>query len=162
MSYSIKRHLRYNHWANTRLAEFIKQLTDEQLDQELVSSFPTVRKTLYHLWDAELIWLKRIQGEPLNTWPSSEFNGTTQDMLALFVANSKELADFIETKDESFLAQDLSYKNMKGDLFTNKIEDMLFHVVNHGSFHRGQLITMLRQLGLTKFQSMDLITFMRQ
>lgn len=162
MSYSIKYHLKYNYWANTRLAEAIKQLTDEQLDRELVSSFPSVRKTLYHLWDAELIWLKRIQGEALSTWPSSEFNGSTQDMLSLFVGNSKELAEFIEGKEEDFLNGTLTYKNMKGDEFTNRIEDMLFHVVNHGSFHRGQIITLLRQLGLTKFQSMDLITYMRQ
>ncbi len=50
---------------------------------------------------------------------------------------------------------------MKGDSFSSGTDDIVFHVVNHGTFHRGQIITMLRELGFTSFDSQDLITYLR-
>jgi uncharacterized damage-inducible protein DinB len=51
---------------------------------------------------------------------------------------------------------------MKGIEFKSAVDEILFHVVNHGTFHRGQMITMLRELGYTSFPSQDLIAFTRE
>lgn len=162
MSYTMSKHLQYNIWASGKIVEFLSNADEKVFDSELSSSFPSIKKTILHIWDAEVIWHKRMQGKSLDTWPSATFNGTNAELLAGFVAQSKLLADFIESKGEDFLQANITYMNMKGDTFTSTVEEILFHVVNHGTFHRGQLITMMRSLGLTQFSSEDLITFLRK
>jgi uncharacterized damage-inducible protein DinB len=161
MAYNIKRHLQYNEWANQRLADCLAGLETGMLDREVVSSFPSIKKTLLHILDAETIWLGRIQGISFAEWPSQSFRGTDADLLMLYAAKSKELKEFIADKPESFLQTPLTYKNMKGDEFTQLYEELLFHVVNHGSFHRGQIITLLRQIGVTTIPGTDLVLYMR-
>ncbi|HWB63211.1 MAG TPA: DinB family protein, partial [Chitinophagales bacterium] len=95
-------------------------------------------------------------------WPSANFKGGKAELLAGLSENSAELASFIATKDNSFLESAITYKNTKGIEFNNKVEDILYHVVNHASFHRGQLVTMLRQLGFDKFPPQDLIAYIRE
>lgn len=162
MSYSIHRHLQFNAWANGKIVEILKNLDESLLDKELKSSFPTIRKTLYHIWDAELIWFKRIKGEQATSWPSEDIDETFADVLNSFLKNSEELTVFVTKKDRSFLEKTISYTNTKGLTYTNGVEDMLYHLVNHSTFHRGQLITMLRELGETELPQQDLIAYLRQ
>lgn len=159
--YTLQRHLNYNVWATGRMAEILSGADEKLFDAEVKSSFPTVRKTILHIWDAEQIWLMRIQGKTPQGWPSETFKGNNNDMLQGWKKTSDELAAFIATKDRPFLDQLITYKNMKGIEFSQPVEDILFHVVNHGSFHRGQLVTMLRGLGMEKFLPQDLIAYMR-
>ncbi len=162
MGYSIQRHLEYNAWANGKIVEFMKSVDDRLLDKELKSSFSTIRKTFYHIWDAEIIWLKRVKGESVTTWPS-EISGTDgEDSFSEFLKNSQELVQFVSDKKRDFLDSKITYTNIKGNKYTNVIEDVLFHVVNHGTFHRGQMVTMLRELGCENFEAQDLIAYLRQ
>ena len=160
--FTIQKDLEYNAWANTKVAEFLANVDDKVLDAELKSSFPSIRKTILHLWDAEQIWLSRLQGSPKTTWPSESFNGTKEELLAGFVQGSKDIANFAASKDSAYLTSPVTYKNMAGKEFTSSVDEIFSHVVNHGTFHRGQLITMLRELGFTTFESQDLITYLRQ
>ncbi len=162
MGYSIQRHLEYNLWANGKIVEFLKSVDDRLLDKELKSSFSTVRKTFYHIWDAEIIWLKRVKGESVTTWPSENNTTDEENSFSAFLKNSEELLDFVSNKKRDFLDSKITYTNIKGNKYTNTIEDVLFHVVNHSTFHRGQLVTMLRELGYENFQAQDLIAFLRQ
>lgn len=159
--YNIQRHLEYNYWANNKIANLLITVSPEILEKETPSSFNTIKKTVYHIWDAEVIWFTRIQGNQITTWPSESFEGNVLEGLDAFVNNSKELCDFIQSKDRAFLDSIIHYKNLKGLEFSQPVEDILFHVVNHGSYHRGQIITMLRALGHTKVENTDLISFMR-
>jgi uncharacterized damage-inducible protein DinB len=159
--YTIQKHLTYNAWASTKIVEILSNADEKIFDAEVKSSFPTIKKTLLHIWDAEQIWLERMKGNVVTTWPSANFTGGKDELLKGYAESSKSLAEFISTKDRAFLDSTISYKNMKGVEYTNIIEEILFHVVNHGSFHRGQLVTMLRELGFDKFQMQDLIAFLR-
>jgi uncharacterized damage-inducible protein DinB len=161
MVYTLQQHLKYNVWANGKIADFIAKADEKLFDTEVKSSFPSIRKTVYHIWDAEFIWLKRLQGESLADWPSKNFAGSRSQALAAWIECSKSLHDFIAAQDEAYLQQPVTYKNMKGDAFTNTAEGIIMHVVNHGTFHRGQLVTLLRELGYTDLSSTDLITFLR-
>lgn len=161
MSYSLQQHLAYNVWANAKIADFILNAGEKLFDTEVESSFPTLRKTVYHIWDAEYIWLKRLQGESLADWPSKNFNGTMQDASKSWAECSNSFQEFIAGKDQTYYQSICTYKNMKGDTFTTPVEGIVMHVVNHGAFHRGQMITMLRSLGYTDLGSTDLITFLR-
>jgi uncharacterized damage-inducible protein DinB len=159
--HTILKHLNYNAWANQKIVEFLADADDKLLDTEIKSSFPSIRKTLMHIWGAQEIWLLRLQGQSLSKWPAQDFTGDTNELLSAFVANSQELAIFAASKDAAFLQSRIDYKNMAGQEFSSGVDEILFHVVNHGTFHRGQIITMLRELGFTSFESQDLITFLR-
>ncbi len=159
--YNIQRHLAYSYWANNKIAGLLKTVSPDLIEKETPSSFNTLKKTIYHIWDAEVVWFTRLQGGQISTWPSESFTGNFNEALDAFAANSKALHEFIATKDRAFLDSLIHYKNLKGLEFSQPVEDILFHVVNRGSFHRGQVITMLRALGHTQLENTDLIAYMR-
>jgi uncharacterized damage-inducible protein DinB len=159
--YNIQRHLAYNDWANSKLAEILSSVEPSLIDTETPSSFDTIKKTVYHVWDAQEIWFTRLKGNEITDWPSKSFTGSFEEGLKLFVESSKALHDFIASKDRDFLDKQIHYKNMKGVEYAQPVEDILFHLVNHGTFHRGQVVTMLRTLGHTNLQNTDLISYMR-
>ncbi len=161
MSYTLKQHLAYSVWANERLTETLETVDESLLFSEVKSSFPSIAKTLLHAWDAEVIWLNRLQGVSLDSWPSQNFSGGKKELLEGIVRSAKSLAAFVESQEMDFSSTTVRYKNLKGDLFEDKVEDMLFHVINHGTYHRGQVTTLLHQLGITKIQSMDIIFYLR-
>ncbi len=153
----------YNVWANDRIITFLKDnVSDEQLDKEIVSSFPSLRKTLFHIWDAEGIWLARLNGNSSSLGSSHGFNGNTEDGYSAILSNSKKFVALVEAKEETYFQQLLLYANIKGDKFENIIHDAIQHCMNHSTFHRGQIIMMLRQLGFTKLFATDYIAFRRQ
>ena len=161
MAYSIKRHLAYNEWANTKIADVLSEVEDSIFFQDNKSSFPSIAKTVLHIWDAQHIWVKRMQGSSVSIWPSASFKGSKDDSLNGLIESSSALSSFLLSKSKSFLATSYPYKNMKGEPFENTYEDTLFHIVNHGTYHRGQIITMLREAGLQQLPSTDLIHYLR-
>ena len=167
MPYTMLTHLNYSIWATAKLSEIIENADESILKKETASSFPTIEKTILHIWDAELIWFKRLQGESLTEWPSKDFNGDREALISGWIDNSIALKDFVESKGEDYLSTFIEYKNTSGKAYSNTVEEMLYHVVNHGTFHRGQIITMLRANGITQLgvneetSSTDLITYLR-
>lgn len=159
--YTIQRHLQFNVWANQKVAEMLASVDDAVIEKDVISSFPTIKKTLLHVWDAQQLWLIRLKGGLTPFWPSEKFTGGKKELLEGLVQSSQDLADFAATVDRNFLDSKITYKNMKGIEYTNGTEEILFHVVNHGTFHRGQFITMMRELGYTSFENMDLSSYFR-
>ena len=167
MPYTMISHLTYSVWATAKLSEIIENLDESILKKETPSSFNTIEKTILHIWDAELVWFKRLQGESLTEWPSKDFEGDRETLISGWIDNCIALKEYIESKGEEYLSTTISYKNMSGKAYSNTVEEIIYHVVNHGTFHRGQIITMLRANGITKFadneelSSTDLITYLR-
>jgi uncharacterized damage-inducible protein DinB len=161
MSYTLKQHLEYNHWANGKIADFLLKADENIFDAEVKSSFPSLRKTVYHIWDAEILWFQRLNGESLLKWPSDNFTGTKEEALKAFVAHSAQFAQFIASKDASYYESIVTYKNTSGIEYKTAVDGIIMHVVNHGCFHRGQIVTMLRTLGFTELSSTDLIIYLR-
>ena len=161
MAYTIDHHLAYSVWANETLVARLKNLDEKILHQEVKSSFPSIAKTLLHMWDAESIWLKRFQGISLTDWPSKDFKGTTTDLLTNVVQSSRDLQAFIKSQGDSFIKGTVKYKNLKGNEFEDPIDYLLHHIVNHGTYHRGQITTMLRELGVTDPAATDIIFYWR-
>lgn len=81
--------------------------------------------------------------------------------LQALIESSQDLQQFVQHKTAAELDHLFPYKNLKGDPFESTFTDTLFHVVNHGTYHRGQIITMLREAGVEKVVSTDLIHFIR-
>ena len=131
----------YNYWANELLLSVIeKEMTDKMLDKEIISSFPSLRKTVYHLWDAEFIWLKRLTGESLNNWPSKNFTGIFSEAKEKILLNDKSFIEFVGKLNDEKLSDSFTYKNVEGKTFTNPIWESVHHCMNHSTYHRGQVV----------------------
>ena len=65
---------RYNLWANKKIIDTLQLLPNDIVDAQVNNSFTSIRKTIYHIWDAQVIWLSRMQGISLSTWPSAEYS----------------------------------------------------------------------------------------
>ena len=152
----------YNQWANERMSGYLLEAGDAIADETQHSSFPTIRKTLYHVWDAQVIWYKRLLGESVNTWPSHHFNGSLQEALAALDENSRAFVSFTENLPENGGERLVEYHALDGSAFHNTVEEIIMHVMNHGTYHRGQLITMLRNQGFTAVGSTDMIRYYRE
>lgn len=156
----VMQHAAYNVWANTRMVELLKK-QDHLLDKEVKSSFPTLRKTVFHIWDAEYIWLQRLKGQSIDNWPSKLFDQRIS--LDKLVLNSKEFHDFLQEKDEDYYTASTGYRNTRGESFSNTNHGIAMHCMNHSTFHRGQAVTMLRSLGYEdNVDSTDLIAYLRE
>jgi uncharacterized damage-inducible protein DinB len=161
MLYSIYDHLDYTRWANTRFVDTLRKVDDNLFYEELKSSFSSIAKTLLHMADADTVWLRRMEGEIPTQWPSANFKGSTEDILDGVIKSSEKLVNFIKSKPEHFLRQEFTYRTMKGDVFTDTIESIIYHIVNHGTYHRGQLTTMMRELDITPLVGTDIILYLR-
>ncbi|MEW6469615.1 MAG: DinB family protein [Bacteroidota bacterium] len=160
MKHLLETYTGYNLWANRRMAERLAALDPELLDAELKSSFPTLRRTVHHIWDAEIVWLSRMEGKAWTWPPTARFKspGITE-----FTGTSLEFANFTRAKGEDFFHSELRYNDSKGRAWTNKGWEIVMHCMNHSSYHRGQLITLLRELGVNEnIPSTDLIGFFRR
>lgn len=149
----------YNVWANKRIAQLLNRIDNTLLDKEVLSSFNSLRETVHHIWDAEIIWLSRMQQKTVNWPPTNVFVNPT---ITQFVETSEEFLAFVRSKDEVFLNNSTSYKNSKGETFTTLNSGIIMHCMNHSTFHRGQIVTMLRGLGVTDLLSTDLIGYLRE
>ena len=152
-------YLRYNQWANKRIADVLAKTEPTLLDKEIKSSFPTLRKTVHHIWDAELTWMSRMKKETLQWPPTAEFKNAP---IHEFTNTSNEFVEYVSEKDEEFFTSATTYHNSKGQPYITPNSDIIMHCMNHGTFHRGQLVTMLREAGISKLPSTDFITFVRQ
>jgi len=152
---------KYNLWANQRIVAVISALTQEQLIQKIESSFEGIYPTLFHIWNAENIWLERLKGISLNSWPERDLND--KNNCEKFLETSKLFLEYLEENQshKSFPFIEIAYSNLKGDEMRNNTYDIIFHCLNHSSYHRGQLVTILRQLGVSKIPSTDFIAYLR-
>ncbi|MFN0081754.1 MAG: DinB family protein [Ferruginibacter sp.] len=152
----------YNLWANTRLVEVINNLTDEQVDRDITSSYPSIRKTVLHLWDVENIWWQRMKLVEVQVWQSDNFSGSLMELNNNLLAQSKHWKEWIDIATEAALEHEFIYKNSKKDQFKQPVYEMVLHLFNHQSYHRGQLVTMLRQVDVKDIPNTDLISFLRK
>ncbi len=152
----------YNLWANTIVCGWLGQITDEQWNQEIISSFNSIQQTVLHVISAEKAWLERFKKNPNIVWLQSEFKGTKEEHIDLWKKTSTELKSFIDTFDETDLNTNLDFKRLNGEAFSMPYYLLFAHVVNHATYHRGQLVTMLRQAGFTKVGSTDLLGIYRK
>ena len=139
----------YTDWANDRILSAAAALTTEQLTREIVSSFSSIRDTLVHIAFAEWLWLGRWKGRNPTSEPEWTRDATIQTLLDRFLTTAEERRAFLDAQTDHSLGAVLHYTSMKGDPFAHPLGELLTHCANHSTYHRGQLVTMLRQAGAT-------------
>ncbi|SIO49913.1 DinB family protein [Chitinophaga niabensis] len=145
--YLTKNYIRYNAWANTTLVNWLRTKEESVLEQEVPSSFPSVRKTLFHILQAQQYWLSIIRRDetPNINWEESK---TLEEVFSAIVAQSEEFVAFLD----SMSAEQIDEKTMVvSPWFQSDFANFeyIMHVVNHGTYHRGQITTIGRNLGFT-------------
>ncbi len=142
----LRRMIAYTDWANGAILDAAAALDQEQLTRDLRSSFPSVRDTLLHIAESDWIWLQRWNGEsPASPpgWNAATYN----DMRARWAAVMSERRAFLTPIDDAGMLRRVAYRRLDGSEHESALWELLLHVVNHATYHRGQITTMLRQLG---------------
>jgi uncharacterized damage-inducible protein DinB len=152
----------YNIWANQKIMEVILALPEEKQLAEVPSSFNSLFKTILHMWDAESAWWQRMKLQERLVIPSENFNGNMKDVVNGLMQQSGQWLDWVSSASDIALDHVFQYQNTKKEQFKQPIYQMMLHVFNHGTYHRGQLINMLRQLGVEKLPQTDFIVWSRK
>ncbi len=150
----------YNAWANNRIFDDVQKLTPEQYTKDLKASHGSIHGTMVHLVGAEKIWVERFQGNPQPFLKAEEIT-TATELRALWERVGYETARWIGTMTDKKLQEVFSMKTLKGDTHTHVYWQAFQHLVNHSTYHRGQIVTLLRQMGAQP-ASTDLIAFYRE
>ncbi|MEO8590903.1 MAG: DinB family protein [Flavobacteriales bacterium] len=145
----------YDLWANTRFVQRLQREPADVLDRPVPNSFPSLRATLLHIRDAENAWRCRLTGVKA-AWPAE--SDTSIDTL---LKHSTLLRDLVLGMDGSSLASDSTYLDLRGNAHTQQAWSMLMHCFNHSTQHRGQVITLMRTLGLDEIPANDLVVYQR-
>lgn len=151
----------YNVWASTQFANVIRGITPSYLNREIESSFPSIRATINHIRSAEYIWLSRLKGEPVTVWPEFDPIESSNELADAWLQGSQALALYIEQMPDADFSKEFTYHDMKGNPHTDTLNSVFMHLFNHSSFHRGQLVTLFRQSGLTVIPRSDYIVYAR-
>jgi uncharacterized damage-inducible protein DinB len=152
----------YNIWANQKLLDVILPIPEEKQKQELPSSFKSLYTTIFHMWDAESIWWQRMKLHERIIRPSDNINSSMKDVANGLLQQNQQWQEWINTATEPMLDHVFQYYNQKKESFKQPVFQMLLHVFNHGTYHRGQLVNMLRQLGIEKIPPTDFIVWSRK
>lgn len=148
----------YTAWADARMFEALAPLTPEQWTRDMGSSLKSVRDTAVHLVGAEWLYLSRFKGvSPAATWNPAEFPSPAV-LRERWAPLAADLAAFAAAQTEEGLGRALSYKNLKGEALSLPLGPVVLQLTNHSTYHRGQVTTLLRQLGAEP-RSTDLVVY---
>jgi uncharacterized damage-inducible protein DinB len=151
----------YNAWANRRALSAAAKLTPEQFLKPMGSSFPSVRDTLGHIFGGEWVWLERFQGRSPASLPDVSHYADIQTLAEAWGEFEPRLLNFVRALTQQDLDRVMEYKTLKFGVYSNPLWQSMQHLVNHGTYHRGQVTTMLRQLGAQPILT-DLMHFYRE
>ena len=151
----------YNSWANHRLLDAAAKLTVEQFIRPMGSSFGSVRDTLAHVFGGEWIWLERFQGRSPSSLPDTAQFTDLQSLREGWAEFEPRLLTFVRELTQQDLDRVIEYKTLKFGAYSNPLWQSMQHLVNHGTYHRGQVTTLLRQLGAQPILT-DLMHFYRE
>jgi uncharacterized damage-inducible protein DinB len=151
----------YNVWAGKLLLDRIQLLTEAQIHEEIVSSFPGLYKTVLHMLDAESIWWQRLRLQERIVIPSQEPPLPFAELSKKLLQQSGLWQEWVRNASEPAIQHVFAYQNSKKEQFKQPVYQVLLHLFNHGTYHRGQMVTLLRQLGITDIPQTDFIIWSR-
>ncbi len=161
MKQLLQQYASYNLWANKIITDRLSQLSTDILNREMNDSFGSIYKTVVHLMDVESIWWQRLKLQEHVEWPGRTFDGNFEELSQQLLSLSRQWSEWVQNANDVNLDHVFGYQNSKKEFFKQPVYEMLLHLFNHQSFHRGQLVTMMRQNGIEKIPRTDFIVFSR-
>jgi uncharacterized damage-inducible protein DinB len=156
LSHHMYSYAAYNQWANEQFSDWLSGISEELAQKEMVSSFPSIRETLFHLYNAEYGWFSWVKTGEWQSVDDSWKERSTADLWQLLCQKSEEIKNYVKDWEDTDWQKVHERSN---GLKMTRAE--VFHTVfNHATYHRGQFITMGRQLGLTDPPRTDYVYFL--
>lgn len=151
----------YNAWANKQLGDLAVSIPADLQRLQVSSSFPSLYATLLHIWDAEEIWWQRLKLRDPIMVPSINLSPTFGEIVKGLANVDNEWVSWALKASDRQLEHVFEYRNSKKELFKQPVSQVLLHLFNHSTFHRGQFVTILRNVGVEKIPSTDFIHWSR-
>lgn len=152
----------YNVWANQRLTGLVISLPPEKQIAEVPSSFKTLGETILHMWNTESTWWQRMKMVEHVIPPGKFFTGSIADTCEGLMKQSMKWNNWVMGASAVALDHVFAYQNTKKEQFKQPVYQVLLHVFNHSTYHRGQIVNMLRQLEIDKIPTTDFIEWSRR
>ncbi len=137
----------YSLWASLKVLEAAEKLPVEAIMKDRGNSFGGILGTLTHIFQADRVWFKRFNGDPHFTLAQAGDSFDLAELKAQWPQVMNEFATWIRAQEESRFEERLFWRNVKGEDKDELMYKILLHIVNHGTYHRGQVITMIKQAG---------------
>jgi uncharacterized damage-inducible protein DinB len=152
----------YHYWARDRILNAVEPLSPDQVTRDMGNSFRSVRDTLAHIYAADWAWYSRWIGHsPTALLPADMFPDIAA-IRAAWIELERNVRALLADLDDQGVNRVHEYRLLSGQPGATVFWQMAQHVVNHATYHRGQVTTMLRQLGVEPAKAMDLIAFYRE
>jgi uncharacterized damage-inducible protein DinB len=148
----------YHIWAHTKVMRELLTLDDEEWVKILGGSFPSQRLLMEHLVAADYRWLQRWKGTPIADIPASLTMETPAQLRHAWQPILDEMKRLVQTVYKNDLEKPITFITSRGDKYTMPFWQTFYQVVNHGTYHRGQITGMMRMLG-KKPVSTDMFLF---
>ena len=127
------------YWARDRVLDAADRLTPEQLTRDLGNSFPSVRDTLVHLFSADWIWYARWEGESPQAMLDPKIFPDVASIRAAWKEHEQKVRAVLTQLGENGISRVIEYRTLNGLAQAQPFWQIVQHVVNHGSYHRGQV-----------------------
>jgi uncharacterized damage-inducible protein DinB len=162
----LHRFLDYNLWANARLTENIAAVPKSSIDRLPLAPFGSIHEALRHIIGAENIWLERMKGQSPKDFLGFTEGKTLDELQGMLLDGSRRWIECVTGRagDADWMSPDatMTYTTMKGDVFVQAIPDVVLHVVNHSTYHRGQIMSALRSIYDGRLLGLDMFVFARE
>jgi uncharacterized damage-inducible protein DinB len=151
----------YDQWATWKLIDAAAGITPAGLEKDLGSSFKSVYGTLVHIYGAQFVWLSRWKGSSPKALITKDDIPSLGGLRERWEQLYQDIRTYIYTLPVEDLQKSLAYQDMKGNPWSEDLHLQIQHVLFHSMYHRGQIVTLLRQLGQVPPQT-DFIAYLRQ
>jgi len=155
-------YLQYNHWANDKMCNYLSGVDEAEIVANKKAEYQTIKKVILHIADAEQTWLARLNGKHISHMHNLDAAESFAGICSTIRNNSGNFIEFISGKDDQFFLSSTEYINLKGKTFSQNNSEIILHCMNHSTFHRGQVMCMLRHVGYTDHSASDFIMFLRE
>jgi uncharacterized damage-inducible protein DinB len=150
----------YNSWADNQVFELLSPMPEEQYLKDMNSSHGGIHGTMIHLVGAEKVWLERFHGRP-QPFLTENPPKSLAELKLVWEKVGYDTAKWIASMNDRKLGETFTMTTTTGTTYTHVFWQAFQHLVNHSSYHRGQVVTLMRQLG-AKPPATDLIRFYRE
>ena len=156
----LKTHINYTAWASNRLLEAAASLSAEELERDFLTADKSVLGTLVHTFAADRAWYHRVEGTPRATFIDPE-DRTLAALLSTWPEYHKKWQQQLATETGESIQRIVTFTDLKGKQHQQPFWQIILHMVNHGSHHRGQVSGFIRGMGKVPPQ-LDLIFYYRE
>jgi uncharacterized damage-inducible protein DinB len=153
--------LDYHYWARDIILDAVTEVPRDKFTAPVTSSFGSLRDTVAHIYAADWIWFQRWTGQTPKTLIAYDQFPDPTSIRTAWKDLETSTRQFVDNLGEAGVNKAFSYTLLSGAPDTAPFWEMLVHVVNHATYHRGQVTTLMRQMGMHPPKPTDMIAFFR-